>query len=395
MTITKLFPDIERTYLGPAEYAEPRYCYLKRSARQESRKVRDVLESWYSRFPTDPDWLMRFRSKNDNSFISAFFELYIHELLTCLGYKVEIHPELNGRTGKKPDFYVYKNGEEGFYIEAVLASELSDEEAANVSRTNVVYDVINRLDTPDFFIGMRLRGAPESSPPGRDIRRRLADWLKGINYEQTLKIYEECGIEGLPKLNYLFEGWVIEFFPIPKGDKYRGKKGARPIGIQSFAARWIATNEVIKGAVKKKASRYGILNKPFVIAINSVSLSTSNSDILSALFGTEEYIYDLHAPIEQDPEVRRKPDGAWYGPKGPQNQRVSCIAIVSNLVPWSIAIKDIHLYHHPWATYPLNNSLGVLSNWKPFNNQMKFYSGLHPNFIFKLPPSWPEDEVAA
>ena len=77
------------------------------------------------------------------------------ELLLCLGYSVECHPDVpNGL--KHPDFLACSPRGDDFYLEAVLANEASDEKVAEKARMNVVYDTIDRIESPNFFVGMRL-----------------------------------------------------------------------------------------------------------------------------------------------------------------------------------------------------------------------------------------------
>ena len=68
--------------------------------------ARDELERWYARFPDrDGDLRSRFRGR-DSSHDGAFFELFLRELLSRLGFSVEVHPTL--KKGSRPDFLVSK-----------------------------------------------------------------------------------------------------------------------------------------------------------------------------------------------------------------------------------------------------------------------------------------------
>ena len=95
-----LFDDIHRQDVGPGLHAEPEFIYLNRSARSQAVKVRSELEGWFSRYPEAERYEVRqrFRSKNDSQHRSAFFELFLHELLMQLGCRVEIHPTMTQTT---------------------------------------------------------------------------------------------------------------------------------------------------------------------------------------------------------------------------------------------------------------------------------------------------------
>ena len=78
-----LFLDDDHTETGPADYAEKHFSYLNKCGRDECFRVREVLEEWFTRYPEkEKDELRsRFQSGDDTHFASAFFELYLHELL--------------------------------------------------------------------------------------------------------------------------------------------------------------------------------------------------------------------------------------------------------------------------------------------------------------------------
>ncbi|GAH72403.1 unnamed protein product, partial [marine sediment metagenome] len=76
-------------------------------------------------------------------------------------------------------------------------------------------------------------------------------------------------------------------------------------------------------------------------------------DISNALFGEEQVTIIFHRNNVIGQKPNRKPNGAWYGPNGPQNKRVSAALIAVNLYPWSIAKVTPILWHNPWASCPL------------------------------------------
>jgi len=78
-----LFDDSERSDLSARRRNQPLFEYYNLTARRPFGLVRELLESWFSRFPETErtELRARFRSGNDGGFHSAFFELYIHELL--------------------------------------------------------------------------------------------------------------------------------------------------------------------------------------------------------------------------------------------------------------------------------------------------------------------------
>ncbi len=157
-----LFDVGDRTRHDPARYSEAHFVFLNRSAWPEASRVRDQLERWFGRYPTTADnparerrdLRGRFRSPTDVVHTSAFFELLLHELLVGLGCGVVVHPSVPG-SARRPDFRVTPPAGNPFYLEAVLATGESETAAAARARLNSVYDVLNALECPNFFISVR------------------------------------------------------------------------------------------------------------------------------------------------------------------------------------------------------------------------------------------------
>src|SRR5258708_3405234 len=114
-----IFDDIPRASLAlPA--CEAQFAYLNLSARQEAARVREKVDAWIDGYPEKnrAELIARFRSAIDDQHHSAFFELFLHQLLLARGCKVlEIEPSLP-HTTKSPDFLAENEAHERFYLEA-------------------------------------------------------------------------------------------------------------------------------------------------------------------------------------------------------------------------------------------------------------------------------------
>ena len=334
----RLFDDLERTEEDPKDYSESTFAYYNRSARPGVVAMRELLERWFAIFPVtgQADVRGRFHSPIEYQHQAAFLELYMHELLVRLGFAVELHPPAKSVT-TRPDYLVSQNGEPMFYVEATLAGIPSAGEQAAASRTSVVYDAINAMDSPNFFIGVEVRGAPATPPPARQIRTDVTTWLSTLDPDTVRASYDTK--EQIPALEWTKDGWSVLFRPIPKGPKFRGKPGVRPIGIHATEPRWLNTQGDIKDAIENKSSRYGKLALPYLIALNVLTLHCDRIDILNALFGDETTLITWGPdgiPTSQAGE--RKRNGALFGPSGPRRQIISGVLVASNLCPWSMGV---------------------------------------------------------
>ena len=122
-----------------------------------------MLERWFDRYPKNKknDLRQHFRSHSGSQHKSAFFELYFHELLIQLGFDVQVEPDV-AHCGTHPDFLARRDGSQ-FYVEATVAGLPSEEKSAAEKRMAVVYDAINKLELPNFFLGLELVGAPKNA----------------------------------------------------------------------------------------------------------------------------------------------------------------------------------------------------------------------------------------
>ena len=380
----RLFSDKERSYTGPADHTEERYSYYDRSGRSDVGKVRAALETWFSFYPTDCQADLRRRFETD--FDAGFFELLLHQFLIECGYDVTVHPPIAG-TANTPDFGV-TCGDRAFYMEATVARDESDEERARRRVKNLIFDKINEIDSPDFFVSLpRFEIAQGRQPSARNLKGFIRRLFREADYAELLSSLSAGGLAVLPRHQYRENGVLIDVELVPKSAKSRGKPGLRPIGMYPVVSRYIRVDRTLYTAINAKATRYGELDRPYIIAVNSLSeWDTEDDDILNALFGTEVYVW---TPGQTGPIPSRKPDGAFIGPKGPQNTRISAVLIAS-LYPASIGTGRFSLYHHPWPKRPLDES------WLPIRQALRKASRLQWSHgqalhrILGLAANWPK-----
>jgi hypothetical protein len=141
----------------------------------------------------------------------------------------------------------------------------------------------------------------------------------------------------------------------------------------------------MKAAIKEKASRYGRLHLPYIIAVNAISKwGTNHSDVMEALFGSEE----LFISAVGHERMERKPDGVWQGPKGPQCTRVSAV-LVTTVVPWNVPNGNIRLYHNPFAKRPCSDIPWRIPQAVVRCSKMERTAGPSLGNILGLPVDWP------
>jgi hypothetical protein len=354
----RLFDDIAQKNFAPKGYAQPEFDYHNTSGRAEYAHIRELLESWFSRYPVEAakDLRSRFRSEVDNAHRGAFFELLTHELLLKLGCDVVVHPEVGNQSTRRPDFRANRE-HETFLVEARVTTHVSEAEAKAAARRNEFYDVLDRtLDSPDFFICLRMRGAPNRAPSAKSMRMFLESRLRGLDpdvVEAELRRGEER------TWPYERDGWQIDFFPIPKGPESRGRPGVRPLGL--FAPEPLVQRldpvTPIRRAIEKKAGSYGDLDLPYVIALNTLGEFSSREHVLEALYGGEVLVHSRYDDGTTDMRFERNPDGAFVGVDGKRNTRVSAVLMFDGVRPRNLSSASVELYPNYFTGIPYQGVL--------------------------------------
>lgn len=383
----KLFDEIPNGRYEVASFTEPQFTFLNRTPKEEFAKIRDLLEGWFERYPIpeQSEFRSRFRSLNNYHHQAAFFELFLHELLFQLDCKPQLHPSLN-KTTKTPDFLVAPLERQSFYLEATLVSGETARETTARARENVVYDVLNRLvKSPDYFLSLSVRGSPESPPPAKQLANYINRELAVLDYDHIERLFRLNGDRNMPTWHFNHDGWVIEIQPIPKG-QLRGNRSIRPIGTIKSEIKAVTPWGPIHDAIIEKGGKYGTIDFPYVIALNAIE-QIDTLDIMQALFGEEEILISENF----ETRMRLKPNGAWFGPKGPQYTRVSAALVITQLSPYNIPRAKLTLYHNPWAKNPYTSVLTQLPQAIQIDGRIQWVDGKKPTDIFKLPSTWPDN----
>lgn len=379
-----IFDDIPREDTGPPSQDETQFAYLDRSGRAEAARVREQVDAWFSAYPeSHRDALVaRFRSAIDDQHRSAFFELFLYHLLLARGCKVlAIEPKLE-HTDKSPDFLVENAKGERFYVEAVQASGRSNQDVAAQARLSTALSAIDSTPSPLHFLDLKVTGSPTKPLSTKKLKAGLKSWIAGLPADETVRqaspfVWEEHGAK------IQLTGW-----PRNKPDE-----NGRAIGVRRSPVMRIDPSQEIRPALKKKASRYGKLDHPYLVVLNALSKHHSELAVIDALLGTE-YVRLSKGPNGKEiVEELRRPDGIWYGPPDgqPQNTRVSGVLALMRIDPWNFASKTGLLIPHPWAEKPLPElGLGT-SEFTLAGNQYQRKEGKPMHELVGLPAVWPEE----
>jgi hypothetical protein len=362
-----LFTRNQRTDSGPRRYTESMYEFLDRSARHEYEKIRTLLEDWCTRVPDTEhnEFIQRITSGDDHAFHAAFLEIYTHELLICTNHNIVIHPELSDST-KRPDFLASAQDGTECIVECTVATEESVKERAAKARLNTLFDSLNRVNSPDVFLDLRIAGTPNSPVKISDWQKQVQEWLGALDYEALQAMGPVPDDDQLPNLDLHHDGLFVTIRPRPKKSSTHGKPD-RPIGIQSFEACMVSSHNKIRESIHDKASCYGNLQRPYVIVLNCLGEYSDDEEIHNAMFGDS---------------------GLWKNTTKVTHTRVSAVFAIHHLLPWSIAVAEARLFHNPNAKHPYS---GPLTSF-PQTTYESEIDGIHPYVALRVDAKWPHGE---
>jgi len=381
-----IFDDIVREGEAVPLPDETQFAYLNRSARPEAERVRKLVDEWLAEYSESHRKALvgRFRSPIDDEHRSAFFELFLHHLILARGGKIlAVEPKLD-HTDKSPDFLVENAGGERFYLEAVMATGRSKRETAAHARLNTALAAIDATPSPDHFLDLTVSGMPTAPMSIKKMKRALQSWIAGLPKDETAKDapvfkYEEHGA------TIRLQAWTRNK---PAGDD------ARAIGVRHFPVTQIAPSQEVHGALKKKASRYGKPDLPYLVAINALGHHQREDAVIDALLGTPYISVSKSASGEEIVEERRAPDGIWYGPPDgqAQNTGLSGVLALRQIDPWNFASRTGLLVPNPWAGKPLSATSSGFDELKVVDGAYQRTNGEAVSTLLKLPATWPEEE---
>ena len=349
------------------------------------------MEQWFLEIPEAErqDLQQRFRSPIERQHRSAVFELFLHHFLLRCGFQVEFHPDVPGVT-THPDFLVSRDGQTLFYLEAIAVSNSVRDEAA-VNRMNQVYDALNDLESPDFYLGMHIDGAPDTPPPAARLRRELSRWLTTLDRDAIQQAFLERRYDDIPTREWNHEGWRIVFEPMPKGNRARGDRSIRPIGLtMPMRARRLTLDESLRDGVAAK-DRYGRLMLPLVIAIQVIEeFRIDKIDVMNGLLGPEAITVDAQGATRPG----RVLNGAWVSGTGPIHRTISAVMAWSTLEPWNFTRIEPIVVHNPYASNPLpNDVLPVTQNVVNHEHEVLVeQTGVSMETVLRLAKDWVVDD---
>ena len=383
----KLFEYKNRSHKNPATHNENTYDYYDRSAREDVSKVRDVLNLWFDNYPDEekPELKSRFKK----TFSSAFFELFIFNLFKNQGFDIIVHPRVPN-SNRRPDFLLVKNGVE-FYLEAKVAKGESEEQESFKHRINQIYDYINTIESPNFFFRIdELDLKTKLQPSTKRLRNTIESELSNFDADEVTRQIATFGFDTSPRISVEDKNLKLVISLIPRAPEHRNK-GGRPIGVYLHEAYMGGEEKSIKTSFEKKAKRYGKLDKPYIVCINSIGEKFfGDVDVMDAVWGTEALSW-TEDPNNNEEKLVRLRNGIVMGERGPIFKNVSGI-LINRVMEFNLAVSPHWLIKHPFADMNLNFDLFEMTYQYLDKNNIVTVDGKSISEILNIKSNWLDEK---
>jgi hypothetical protein len=328
-----LFSVRDRTVASPRAHQESAYAFLDRAAGARWQRVRGELDGWFARLPAAAraDLRNRFAQTAELDHAGAFWELWVHEAHRRRGFDVTVN--IGCEAGERRQDFVLARGGEECWLEATVVGGDSPLSFSERRLDEQLRDIIATVRAPRFSLALEVVRYGACSPGRRRIVPPLERWLGALDLR-------ELGTSASVK-RLVFDDWIVDVEAIPLDDR-----AARPYGCAQLvppSRRGGRVNDVrpLRRKIKKKAARYGDLDRPYLLAVLALGDQVQERDVEHALLG-----------------VTPREHAVWLGPGGPCNTRLSGVLVARGLRstdPTAPVAPD--LWRNPWALLPLATAL--------------------------------------
>ena len=260
-----------------------------------------------------------------------FWELWVHEAHRRCGFEVTVN--IGTEAGERRQDFVLARGRERCWLEATVVGGDSPLSFTERRLDEQLRDIVETVRAPRFSLALEVVQYGACSPGRRRIVPPLERWLGALDPRELRA----------PAVKRLaFDGFVIDVEAIALDEAH-----ARPCGCAQLtprSPRGGSVNDVrpLRRKIKKKAARYGELDRPYLLAVLALGDAVREQDVERALLGASD-----------------RDHAVWHGPGGPCNTRLSGVLVARGLHSTDplVAAAAPGLWQNPWALRPLGLAL--------------------------------------
>jgi hypothetical protein len=330
----------DRTDETPRAHQEPAYAFLDRAAGARWARVRAELDGWFAQLPAvaRADVRNRFAQDAELDHAGAFWELWVHEAHRRRGFEVTVN--IGCEAGERRQDFVLARGRERCWLEATVVGGDSPLSFTERRLDEQLRDILETVRAPRFSLALEVVAYGACSPGRRRIVPPLERWLGEFDVCE-LRTRRAAGAAA-PVKRLAFDDWIVDVEAIAlEGSAARACGCAQLVPRSAGAGGAVNDVRPLRRKIKKKAARYGELDRPYLLAVLALGDAVRERDVERALLGASD-----------------RDHAVWHGPGGPCNTRLSGVLVARGLHSTDpLATTVPALWQNPWALRPLGLAL--------------------------------------
>ena len=307
----------------------PEFVALRNEVLQQLRGVPN---------PPRSSWKKRLMSKREDAHSSVRLEIRLHYFFKERGWEIEIEPKLPG-TPNQPDFIV-RTGNERMMVEAKAVLGAKSERQQDERLMKLAHSLSGKLTRTVLIHPMY---ELPSSLPNKRIARKIESRVSKD------ELHHEFSVEGEHERQpYGLEVTVL-----------RDHKPTPSAGVGGTVGQAVDVDirHPVRKAIRDKATKYGKIDFPFVIAIWPKlpdHFSFGDDDDFVALYGDKVW---QGLDYNELRDVIRPNDGIFTIRGRDDTHRYADVSAVLFCHPYKTNAPNIYIYHNPFAKRPVG--LGI------------------------------------
>lgn len=365
MATELIFDSFNRTDSRPKSTNESVFQFYNRSSWPSMGRTSEFITNAVEQYPAADRPEMVARLRKDDHIRSAEFELLFFQLLTRTGFDVEVHPELNNGSARRPDFLLRTPDGDPMLIEAITIQP-PDESGLADHAVEVLMEGLRDARNESYRIVAKVSGRTEKTPPIRKFVDQVQRWLSELGAEpRHTSATKDWKFEGLTV--------TLDAHPVRSGD---ADSNASLLTAYHRGPVMVDGVSNLRTKLQTKAGAYGKTGLPFVVAINCQNAFHNDIDSCSALLE------------EGPPNSRRANRGLWSAGR---YSRLSGAWIFSNFSSIAFLRSPHTLYLNPGASHPVPEALHRFAH-AHFSSSAGWETTRSTFLIeeaFDLPADWP------
>lgn len=355
MSSIKLFEDWARQSKNFKRTNESEFSYIDRSNRSQIAVIRTSLNLWFSFLPEKSKNDFKSRFNAEKNFDGVFYELFLYFLFRKLCFKVEIEPRLDGNKNK-PDFLLTKNNNQ-IVVEATTNKYSLTSTIPNFKIRQQVIEELNKLDLADLrLLIYNLKLFVNRKPSIKKLKTLLITHCKQIDLSDRSK----HSIMDSQNDIFTYEDEFLYFstaFYYYKKDQTQVKK---TIFSDSYEIGIDETIKQLNKSIKYKKSKYGSMEKPYIICVNFPHENLDNDEILSLMRPLDRHGRGIYCKSPGLSTLENLID-----------KSISAI-FISFVTPYNISDPQFWFIKNPHANFPIENEKFTLDSYEYENKTFIF-----------------------